>query len=117
MHGLRAERLGLQKAALGLMPSTPVLLLQLGPAHPLKVYKCASKALAKFLSLLGAFPLVLSGSSLVDCFLLPSWELAPLLLPERVAPKVCIQPWWLLPQIIHAPGTSGVWVSLSPPAA
>lgn len=59
-------------AALGLMPSTPVLLLQLGPAQPLKVYKCALEALAKFLSLLGAFPLVLLGSSLVDCSLLPS---------------------------------------------
>lgn len=72
MRGLRAERLGLQKAALGLMPSTPVLLLQLGPAHPLKAYKRASKALAKFLSLLGAFPSVLSGGSLVDGSLLPS---------------------------------------------
>lgn len=51
-----AEHLGLQKAALGLMPSAPALLSQLGPARPLEVCKHALKALAEMMSLLVHFP-------------------------------------------------------------
>lgn len=51
-----AEHLGLQEAALGLMPSAPALLSQLGPARPLEVCKRALKALVKMMSLLVRFP-------------------------------------------------------------